>query len=211
MKTVLFYGDSNTWGYDPATQGRFDIHTRWAGVARDLLGADWHVIEEGLGGRTTVWDDPLMEARNGKDYLVPCLATHRPLDVVCIMLGTNDLKMRFSLPASDIAEGAGVLAEIVLKSDAGRDDQAPPVVLMCPPPLAPLAGTRFVDMFAGGEAKSRDLARHYRAFAGELGCHFVDVGTIVQSSPLDAIHYEASEHRKLGEFMAAYLRDTFGG
>jgi lysophospholipase L1-like esterase len=210
MKTVLFYGDSNTWGYDPATRGRFDIHTRWAGVARALLGGDWHVIEEGLGGRTTVWDDPIEGYKNGREYLIPCLNTHKPLDVVCIMLGTNDAKMRFSLPACDIAAGAGVLAEIALKSDAGRDDGAPAVVLMSPPPFASLAGTRFVDMFAGGEAKSREFARHYSLVAAELGCRFVDVGEIVQSSPLDAIHYEASEHRKLGEFMAAYLREQFG-
>jgi lysophospholipase L1-like esterase len=83
MKTVLCYGDSNTWGYDPVSQSRFDIHTRWAGVARDLLGSDWHVIEEGLNGRTTVWDDPIEGDKNGKTYLPPCLATHRPLDVVC--------------------------------------------------------------------------------------------------------------------------------
>lgn len=209
MKTVLFYGDSNTWGYDPATRTRFDLHTRWAGVARDQLGADWYVIEEGLGGRTTVWDDPIEGYKNGREYLIPCLATHRPLDVVCIMLGTNDCKLRFSLPACDIAAGAGVLVEIAQRSGAGPGDSAPAVVLMSPPPFASLQGTRFDEMFAGGEAKSREFARHYRAVADELGCHFVDVGAIVQSSMLDAIHYEAGEHRKLGTFMASYLRERF--
>jgi lysophospholipase L1-like esterase len=209
MKTVLFYGDSNTWGYDPVTQSRFDIHTRWAGVARDLLGSDWHVIEEGLNGRTTVWDDPIEGDKNGKTYLPPCLATHRPLDVVCILLGTNDCKVRFSLPACDIAAGVGVLVKIAQASGTGRDGGAPAVVLMSPPPFAPLAGTRFVDMFAGGEEKSRQFMRHYSLVAAELGCHFVDVGEIVQSSPLDAIHYEASEHRKLGEFIARYLQQNF--
>jgi lysophospholipase L1-like esterase len=210
VKTVLLYGDSNTWGYDPASQERFDIHTRWAGVTRDLLGAGWHIIEEGLSGRTTVWDDPIEGYKNGREYLIPCLATHRPLDVVCIMLGTNDCKARFSLPACDIAAGAGVLVRIAQASEAGHDGRAPAVVLMCPPPFAPLAGTRFSEIFAGGEDKSHQLATHYRAVAEELVCHYVNVGEIVVSSPLDAIHYEAEQHQRLGAYMAAYLRDQFG-
>ncbi len=109
MKTILCYGDSNTHGFNPATQGRFSLSERWTGVLMRELGSDYHVIEEGLGGRTTVWDDPIMESRNGRDYLLPCLWSHKPLDLVIIMLGTNDLKDRFSLTPFDIAAGAGAL------------------------------------------------------------------------------------------------------
>jgi lysophospholipase L1-like esterase len=92
MKAILCYGDSNTWGYDPVTKGRFPRDMRWTGVLRQSLGDDYLVIEEGLNGRTTVWDDPIEGYKNGAAYLVPCLTTHRPLDLVIIMLGTNDLK-----------------------------------------------------------------------------------------------------------------------
>ena len=110
-KTVLCYGDSNTWGYDPATQKRYPRNVRWAGVLRRALGNGYLVIEEGLNGRTTVWDDPIEGYKNGKEYLVPCLETHKPIDLVIIMLGTNDLKARFHVPACDIAAGAGVAIE----------------------------------------------------------------------------------------------------
>ena len=111
MRTVLCYGDSNTWGYDPATRTRYPPHVRWTGVLATRLGAEYRVVEEGLNGRTTRWDDPIEPGRNGLTYLRPCIESHQPLDVIIIMLGTNDLKRRFDLSASDIAQSAAALAE----------------------------------------------------------------------------------------------------
>ena len=105
MKTILCYGDSNTWGYNPSMGGRYARDERWPGVLRKELGEGYLVIEEGLNGRTTVWDDPIEGYKNGKTYLVPCLETHKPLDLVIILLGTNDLKMRFSVSALIQAAG----------------------------------------------------------------------------------------------------------
>ena len=200
MKRILCFGDSNTWGYDPATQDRFDRDVRWPGVLRDRLGAGYEVIEEGLNGRTTVWNDPIEGYKNGRDYLIPCLETHRPLDLAIILLGTNDMKMRFSLTAFDIAQGAGVLVRDVQRSAAGRAGVAPPVLLLAPPPVAKL--TYFDQMFAGAEAKSQKLGYYYRLVAEELGCAFLDTATVIRSSDLDGIHFEAEEHRKLGEAVA---------
>ncbi|MDX2136843.1 MAG: SGNH/GDSL hydrolase family protein [Chloroflexota bacterium] len=211
MKTLLCFGDSNTWGYDPATESRLDVHTRWAGVLRDTLGADWWVIEEGLNGRTTVHDDPVeQDGRSGLTYLTPCLHSHKPLDLVIIMLGTNDLKPRFHVPAIDIASGVGRLVQIAQHSQTGRDNTNPDVLLICPPPTVSLESSRFVEMFAGAYEKSRLLAPHYRTVAEELGCHFINAGDVIVSSPLDGIHFEANEHRKLGEHIAAYVRQHFG-
>ncbi len=205
MKTILCYGDSNTWGYNPATAERFDRLERWAGVLRQALGEGYLVIEEGLNGRTTVWDDPIEGYKNGKSYLIPCLETHRPLDLVIIMLGTNDLKMRFSLPAYDIANGAGVLVDVVQKSEAGYDGRAPQVLLLAPPPVTTL--TEFSEMFAGSLEKSKRFAQHYRRVAEEYGCHFLDTGQVILSSPLDGIHFELEEHRKLGLAVAEKVKE----
>ena len=210
MKTILCYGDSNTWGYNPATKERYGRDERWPGVLRNELGAEYLVIEEGLGGRTTVWDDPIEGYKNGKEYLIPCLETHKPIDLVMIMLGTNDLKKRFSLTAFDIASGAGVLVEIVQKSAAGPDDQAPKVLLLAPPPLAKLAGTEFADMFEDAEEKSKKLSQHYHRVAQELGCELLDTAKVIVSSPVDGIHFEVEEHRKLGKAVAACVRKILG-
>jgi lysophospholipase L1-like esterase len=208
MKNVLCYGDSNTWGYSPVYADRYGFDVRWAGVLRQQLGSDYWVIEEGLNGRTTVWDDPYEPYRNGKTHLMPILLSHKPLDLVVLMLGTNDLKRRFSLSAYDIARGVGVLAEVILRSECGRDDGAPQVLIMCPPPVAKL--TDFADMFVGAEATSRQLAPYYQQEAEELGCAFLDAGQVIVSSDRDGIHFDPDEHRKLGEAVAEKVKALLG-
>ncbi len=208
MKVIMCYGDSNTWGYNPATHGRFGPTERWAGVLRQTLGQSYTVIEEGLNGRTTVWDDPIEGYKNGKEYLIPCLETHKPLDLVIIMLGTNDLKARFGVPAQDVAKGAGVLVEIVQRSDTGPADHAPQVLLLAPPPVVQLSD--YADMFGGAEAKSRQFSRHFAQVAAECGCHFLDTAPIIVSSLLDGIHFEAPEHRKLGLAVAQRAQEILG-
>jgi lysophospholipase L1-like esterase len=209
MKTVLCYGDSNTWGYDPVTQGRLSLDQRWPGVLRNALGAGYWVVEEGLNGRTTVWDDPIEGDKNGLTYLRPCLQTHKPLDLVVILLGTNDLKVRFSVSALDIANGAGALVDAVLKSGSGVGGGAPRVLLVAPPQVAKLSA--FAEMFEGAEAKAKRFAMHYRRVSRERGCDFLDAGEVVVSSDLDGIHLEAGEQRKLGLAVAARVREMLEG
>ena len=205
MKTILCYGDSNTWGYDPASSNRFSRDVRWTRVLGRELGDGNEVIEAGLNGRTTVWDDPIEGYKNGKEQLIPFLTTHKPLDLVIIMLGTNDLKMRFSVSAFDIAKSAGVLVGMTQKSETGPDDGSPAVLLIAPASVGKL--TDFAEMFEGAEAKSRKFSGHYRLIAEEYGCSFMDAGEIMVSSDLDGIHFEASEHQKLGKAVAAAVKN----
>lgn len=208
MSIILLYGDSNTWGYNPHTGMRFDRHTRWGGVLRDLLGPEHEVIEEGLNGRTTVHDDPVEgdAVRNGLRYLLPCLLSHAPLDWAIILLGTNDLKPRFSVDAGDIALSVGRLLRAVRLSEAGPGGGPPRTLLICPPPTAPLDGTPFADMFAGAYDRSRRLAPHYAAVAAQHGADFLDAGQIIRSSPVDGIHWEAEEHAALAQAVYRHIQ-----
>ncbi len=164
MREILVFGDSNTWGYNPHTKARYPEEHRWPCVLQRELGEEYHIIAEGLNGRTTVWDDPLEGGaiKNGSRYLPACLQSHMPLDLVIIMLGTNDLKHRFSLTAFDIANGAGVLVELVRASGCGRGEgelgvgKAPPVLLIAPPSLGLLS--EFRHIFSGGVEKSSHFA-----------------------------------------------------
>ncbi len=205
MFEVLCFGDSNTWGCSPQTGERFPRDVRWTGVLQAALGGGYFVIEEGQGGRTTVWDDPVERYKNGRAYLIPCLESHKPLDLVILMLGTNDLKKRFSLPASDIALCVGGLLDVILASGSGRGGAAPKMLLLAPPPLARL--TFFAEMFQDGTEKSRLLGERYGEAARERGCAFLDTSTVIRSSEADGIHFDAEEHKKLGRAVAKIVRE----
>jgi lysophospholipase L1-like esterase len=205
MKEILCFGDSNTWGWDPQTEKRFDRNARWTGIAQKLLGKEYFLIEEGLNGRTTVWEDPIEGYKQGSQHLPPLLETHRPLDLVIIMLGTNDLKMRFSVSAYDIAQSIGTLVEIVQKSPAGRNGSVPKILILAPPPLGKL--TEFAEMFTGGTEKSVRLAQLYEAVAQERGCEFFNASTVIKTSDIDGVHFEKDAHKALGKALAEKIKN----
>jgi lysophospholipase L1-like esterase len=204
MKRVICYGDSNTWGADPAGNGRFDERTRWTGVMAGILGADYHVVEEGLNGRTTIVDDPISPDRNGLTYLRPCIDSHHPFDLITIMLGTNDLKFRQNRTAADIAESVSLLAETVRESSFGPGESRPKVLIICPPPVTTL--TDYSGMFAGAVEKSLEMPRYYELAAKWSQSEFLNAGEHIRSSDLDGIHFEAAEHAKLGKAVAEKVR-----
>jgi lysophospholipase L1-like esterase len=210
MPTLLCYGDSNTWGFEPGTGRRFPEPRRWPGVLRRQL-PEACVLEEGLSGRTTVLDDPWEPGRNGEAYLVPCLASHRPLELVVLMLGTNDAKGCFPHDAAGIAAGAGRLVDLALRSQAGPDERAPRVLLVAPPPVTAPGPLQEVWGFSAASVeRSRGLARLYRAVAENRGCAFLDAGAHVAVSPVDGVHLDAVAHELLGTAVAEAVRGMLG-
>ncbi|KXJ31665.1 MULTISPECIES: SGNH/GDSL hydrolase family protein [unclassified Pseudomonas] len=209
LRTLLCYGDSNTHGTRPLTQPgllkRFGWDERWTGVLARGLGSDWRVIEEGLPARTTVHDDPIDgHHKNGLSYLRPCLESQLPVDVLLLMLGTNDLKARLSVTPADIASALQVLLEEIKRCNAGPDGATPRLIVMAP---APIEEVGFLgEIFAGGAAKSRQLAARYRQVAEAQGATFVDAGEIIQVSPVDGVHFEADQHRRLGEHLLGVVK-----
>ena len=211
MTAILCYGDSNTWGYQASTAERLGRWERWPGVLQRELGDDVHVIEEGQNGRTTVFDVPFEADRNGLTHLPVSLQTHHPLDLVVIDLGTNDLFLP-GVNAYHAARGAIKLAEVVLASDAGRADGAPLVLVVVPPPFAPL-GQWDQATSPGAEAESERLSRAFVDAAAALKeedgitIPLLDLRDHVTSSPIDGIHFEADGHRSIGNAVAATLRE----
>ena len=208
MAVIVAFGDSNTWGYDPAAGGRFPADVRWTGVMRRELGDRHSVIEEGLNGRTTVFEDPIEPDRRGATYLPPCLRSHSPLDLVVVALGCNDMKARFGLTPADIAAGAERLILMARAEPAGPGGAPPKVILVAPPPVAKLTG--FAEIFEGATEKSRRLAARYREVAERQGVGFVDAGQFIACSDLDGIHFEADQHAVLGHAMAEAVRIMLG-
>ena len=212
MRTVLCFGDSNTHGTVPmrdmTDRRRFAKAQRWPSIMAAALGDGYEVIAEGHGGRTAVFDDPVEGAhKNGLRALPMLLESHRPIDLVIVMLGTNDLKARFSVPASDIAIGLERLVVAIGQSDAGPDGTAPLVLLAAPVPIEEIGFLG--DMFAGGAAKSHALGVLLQAVADRQGAGFIDLGAVAQVDPVDGIHLSATAHAAIGGAMTEVVQGVF--
>lgn len=212
MKSVLCFGDSNTWGFDPASFSmpaprRFPHDVRWTGVLARELGTEWRVIEEGQNGRMTVHDDPFNVCRNGRDYLPACMESHKPLDAVVLMLGTNDLKAVVNAPPGEIAAGAGVLARMILQSDAGIRNAAPRLLLVCPPKVGDVSHLPGIgEKIPDATARSANLPIWYEALASQLGCAYLNSQELIEPSPLDGIHLDPAAHETLGVAIAKSVK-----
>jgi lysophospholipase L1-like esterase len=207
MKTVLCYGDSNTWGFIAGTEAeRYPWDIRWPGVCQAALGDAYRIIEEGQNGRTTAWDDPLDPDRNGKTYFPVALQTHAPMDLVLILLGTNDLKHYFHHEAIDIAMGAGKLVSMAQESGAGVNKKPPKVLLVSPAEVVD-SPNPFGHKFVRAVERSRKLALHYKEIADEMGCEFFSAASVVNCPDTDGIHIDDAGHKQLGEALADKIRE----
>ena len=209
-KTILCFGDSNTWGANPSGP-RYGIDVRWPRRMAALLGDDYDVIEEGFNGRTCLIDDPVEGGhKSGAAYLPACLMSHNPLDLVIIMLGTNDTKQRFGLNAFTIAQGASELIKLV-KQYAQRADGTVPKILLASPILV---GENLMDIFPMGAIFGKNaidiakgLSAEYAMVAANHTTDFIDAAQHADPSPLDAIHMSADGQLALAEAFAAKVRE----
>jgi lysophospholipase L1-like esterase len=188
---------------------RYPAHRRWTGVLAEELGEQYTVIEEGLSAQTTTADDPTDDRPNGSAYLPACLASHLPLDLVIIMLGTNDTKAYFRRTPLDIALGMSVLVTQVLTSGGGVGTDYPPpkVLVVAPPPLAPMAHPWFRLIFEGGREKTAQLPDVYDALASFVKVPFFDAGSVITTDGVDGIHFTEGNNRELGIALGEKVRE----
>ena len=209
MINILCFGDSNTFGTNPSG-GRWDLHERWPSVLQDELGMNYRVIEEGLGGRITVMEDALEGDKCGKRHLPVLLRSHRPLDLVIIMLGTNDMKHRFNMLPVDIAKGAAQLGEIVKSYPYGAYYPVPQVLLVSPVLIKPgISHSPYTGFTEEAVRVSHQLGEYYRQEAEAHHWLFLDASEVASASERDKLHMEKEDHRALAEALAAMIRDSY--
>jgi lysophospholipase L1-like esterase len=211
MKTVLCYGDSLTWGVDAENQSRHAYEDRWTSVLQKGLGHGVRVIPEGLNGRTTVYDDHTADCdRNGARILPTILQTHAPVDLIIIMLGTNDLKPVFANNAVVVGHGIKRLVEIVTHHAWPMAMEGPDVLIVSPPPLCETDDPLLGPMFAGRIDEAHMLASVYADLADELGCGFFDAGSVAKTTPVDGVHMDAANTRAVGKGLEPIVRMMLG-
>ncbi len=206
---VLCYGDSNTYGQKPDKTGRYEVDVRWTGVLQNLLGSSYYVIEEGLGSRTTDLDYERKPGRNGKTYLAPCLHSHNPIDIVTIMLGTNDLKIEYRRSAGDIATALGGLIDDVREYGETKSGDSPKIILISPIEIDDRA-PRFAEFYTGyydteSMQESKKLTAVIEQIAKEKGVLSLDAATVSKPGE-DGIHFAEESERPLAELIAGTIR-----
>ncbi|QND39049.1 SGNH/GDSL hydrolase family protein [Rhizobium leguminosarum bv. viciae] len=210
-KTVLCYGDSLTRGYDAETIGRHDYKNRWPSVLQAALGSEARVIAEGLNGRTTAFDDHLADCdRNGARILPTILQTHAPLDLVVLLLGTNDMKPVVAGSAFAACRGISRLVRLIRNHARPFEFDGPEILIVAPPAIRATGNVPFAASFPGGIEESAKLATLYRDLADELGCGFFDGNSVAKTTPIDGIHLDAENTRALGRGLESIVRMMLG-
>ena len=210
-KVILAFGDSLTYGTIAGAGTRHAYEDRWPTVLEGELDGAARVIPEGLGGRTTVFDDHAAAAdRNGGRVLPTLLSTHSPLDLVIIFLGTNDIKQYINGTAFGAAMGVKRLVEIIRTHPYNADAHVPEIVIVAPPLTVP---TRHVDpapMFAPRGDEARLFDPYYSRIAADLGCAYLDSGKVAVADPADGVHLDAANTRAVGKALVPVARQVLG-
>ena len=204
MHTIVCFGDSNTWGCPPyaniaQTPDRMPLERRWAQVMGKALGEPAQIIEEGLSGRTTVFDDPIEGIhKNGSRTLIPVIETHAPMDLLIIMLGTNDFKDQFQISAFNSARGMLTLIQMV-KGHFALVERGPEVLVVTPPSIGTAAEPA---IWGDGHRRCADHAYYLEQVASRTGCFHFDANKVV-SAGMDGIHMDEAAHDTLGRALAS--------
>ncbi|MBS1494325.1 MAG: SGNH/GDSL hydrolase family protein [Bacteroidetes bacterium] len=203
QKRILCYGDSLTWGYNPADGTRFAYHETWPGVMERSLGESYKVIVEALTARTTCWDLPYAPDRNGSKFLPMLLESHAPLDMVIIMLGINDLMHLSGKTADESAWGLLSLIRIAYTPLFGG---TPPKILIIAPPVPGKMSDFSREGFGVAEEEIKKLPAAQKIVAETALCDFMDSNDFIKVDSVDGLHPMPDQYKILGEAVAERVR-----
>ncbi len=207
MKTILIYGDSLTWGSVPGEAKRHERNIRWPNVMGNELGEGYEIITDGLRGRLTAYDENLSDSnRNASQTLPTALYAHAPLDLVILMLGTNDMQPHIAGTSIAAMQGMRRLVTIVQNHFAGPDIITPKVLIVAPPKLCKTDDEFYTGFFAGTIEQSFKLSEYYLQIAQEKDCDFFDTNKVAQTSPIDGVHVDAENTMNIGKALAAVVQ-----
>ena len=208
MEHIFVYGDSMSWGIVPGSRRRLPFESRWPGVLEGDLcraGGNVRVAEDCLNGRRTVWEDPFKAGRNGRLGIEQRIEAQSPLDLVILMLGTNDFQAAHQNLAWHSSQGLASIVGAIRTAPIEPGMPVPPILIVSPPPVSVPSGL-MAEKFHGAAERGKGTAEAYKRVADELGCAFFDGSTVCRTSPVDGVHLDEADHRALGLGLAPVVR-----
>ena len=190
MKKVLCYGDSNTFGFNPKDNSRYDENTRWTSVLQNLLGTDYEVINEGMCNRTGFVDNPDGFLFSGAKHFPKFISKYENIDILILWLGTNDLMFQYHVDFETVENGLKNLIELA-QTKSKRIIIVPPVTLD-----ETILKGYFSDRFDETSIKkSKEIILAYKKLAETYHCEYFDVNEFVKPSDIDGLHYDETSHK----------------
>lgn len=143
------------------------------------------------------------------NYLKPCLNSHKPVDIVILMLGTNDLKESFHLTAEEIADGAGILVGVIKEFTQFKQGFVPKIILVSPPEIGTgIKSSPFYGSFSEDAIEvSKKFPRYYKEVAEKNGCVFLNAAEYIYPSETDSLHLTPEGHGVLAEKLADVVKN----
>lgn len=209
MKTVLCYGDSNTYGYDPRNGLRYPKEVRWTTILQNKLGEEYEVITEGLNGRTTAYDRPDGAFKNGLNYLTACLGSNKPIDYIIFMLGTNDCNSDLHLTSKDICLGMEKLIETVEEESGWMQERVPKIIVVVPAMIGKNYKSSPFAYQLDDESiiKSKEIGELYKDLCIKHNCVYLDARDL-EVSEIDSEHLTIESHKKLAELLMGVIENA---
>ena len=207
MKQILVYSDSISWGIIPMSRRRFDFNQRWPGILEHQLnqaGKNVRVIEDCLNGRRTMYEDPIRPGRNGLIGLGQRVEVNSPLDLIILMLGTNDFQANHEHTALDAKNGMRALINAIRNTQLEPGMKMPEILVITPPPILTPQGD-IAAKFQGAQHKCIGLAEAYQDLCQELHCHFFDAASVTSSSKVDGVHFDIDQHLIFGKAISTLI------
>ena len=206
MKKILCFGDSNTFGFNPETGGRFDKNSRWSGILSQVLADNYEVIEEGMNNRTGFFRNPEGLKQSGGDYLPVCFENHKDVDICILSLGTNDAQIFYPLDEVMAEKGLQSLIDVIKKSN-----QDAKIIIIPPVKITKdLLHSGFAAMFDENSIEKIQKTFHvFEKIAKDNNCFYFDFNKFVHPSKFDGIHYTKESHQVLAQRLAEFISDCF--
>ena len=203
MKNVLCFGDSNTFGFNPQTGGRYNKNERWCGVLQNFLGNNFNIIEEGCNARTINFLDFENFKICGKNYLSDCLEKYENIDLIIILLGLNDFQISYNSSVEEVLDGLKVLCDIVKNSKFKNSK----LLFLAPLNIREsILCSHFGCLFdLSAVKKSQELSSRMKDFVTNIGCEFFNLNEIGQTSDIDGLHMDIETHKKIGETLSGLI------
>lgn len=211
MKTILCYGDSNTWGQNSEAEGRYPFDVRWTGLISERLSDSFRVIEEGLCGRTTAYELPLEEYRNGWTTLPMVLSAADPIDLIILMLGTNDRRVSMRVSPQESAIAMEKYIRMIRTPQHWFGHRTPEILLVAPPKISPAVLETEVDFYYDEHSicESDELSYWYERIAKQYGCYFLNAALYGETGT-DGVHMSATGHKMLADAMVKKIQNIYG-